>query len=353
MLRKIIHIDADCFYAAVEMRDNPSLKGRPIAVGGNADRRGVLTTANYEARQFGVRSAMSSAQALKLCPDLLILPVRMQAYKDASQQMHEVFAGYTKLIEPLSLDEAYLDVSECKAYQGSATYIAQSIKDKIKAKVGITVSAGVANTKFLAKIASDWQKPNGLFVVPPEQVERFVHELPVAKIHGVGKVSANKLHQLGIYTGADIKEAGLVFLCQRFGRFGKRLFELANGEDGREVSTERIRKSLSVERTFNEDLRGEHAKRYKLADVHQEFLLRLARLDKRYQIKNTFVKLKFSDFSTTTLEQKGSDISPVNYQELMSKALERSPLPIRLLGLGVRLIDLNSQQGQSQLSLFD
>ncbi len=199
-LRKIIHVDCDCFYAAIEMRDDPRLAGRPMAVGGSPERRGVIATCNYEARAYGVRSAMSSRHALKLCPDLLIVKPRFEAYREASREIHAIFRDYTELIEPLSLDEAYLDVSDSQWYSGSATRIAEDIRRRVARTLHITVSAGVAPNKFLAKIASDWRKPNGLFVITPGEVEAFVAALPVARLHGVGKVTADKLARLGIET---------------------------------------------------------------------------------------------------------------------------------------------------------
>ena len=205
--RKIIHIDADCFYAAVEVRDNPALKGKPIAVGGSATRRGVVATASYEARKFGVHSAMASATALKRCPGLILIPGRMAVYREASRQMQEIYVDYADLVEPLSLDEAFLDVSQSPHCRGSATLIAEEIRQRIFDRVGITVSAGIAPNKFLAKVASDWNKPNGQFVVTPDRVADFLSELPVRKIWGVGKVTAQRLEKQGIKTCADVMAA--------------------------------------------------------------------------------------------------------------------------------------------------
>ena len=194
-MRKLIHADCDCFYAAVEVRDNPDLRGRPLAVGGSPEKRGVIATCNYEARDFGVRSAMASGQALRLCPDLLIVPPRMKHYQQVSRDIHSIFSHYTDLIEPLSLDEAYLDVSGSEHCHGSATLMAKELRQKVRTDVGIIISAGVAPNKFLAKIASDWNKPDGLFVITPDQVDEFVKKLPVNKLHGVGKVTAEKLRK--------------------------------------------------------------------------------------------------------------------------------------------------------------
>jgi DNA polymerase-4 len=244
--RKIIHVDCDCFYAAIEMRDDPSLASKPLAVGGSADRRGVIATCNYEARSYGVRSAMASGQALKLCPDLLIVKPRMDVYKAVSREIQSIFRDYTDLIEPLSLDEAYLDVTASPHFAGSATRIAQDIRRRVSQELHITVSAGVAPNKFLAKIASDWKKPNGLFVITPDQVEDFVAALPVNKLHGVGKVTADKLGRLGIRTCSDLREWNKLALVKEFGSFGERLWGLARGIDDRIVHNDSRRQSVSV-----------------------------------------------------------------------------------------------------------
>ena len=218
-MRKIIHCDCDCFYAAVEMRDDPSLINIPIAIGGSSDRRGVISTCNYPAREFGIHSAMSSAQALKRCPHLKLLPGNMQKYRDASKQIFDIYREVTPLIEPLSLDEAFLDVSEVERYQGSATRIAQYLRYRVEKEVGITISAGVAPNKFLAKIASDWHKPNGMKVVAPDEIADFVEHLPVKKIHGVGVKTAEKMLGLGIETCMHVRERGPQYLAQHFGSF--------------------------------------------------------------------------------------------------------------------------------------
>jgi len=252
--RKIIHCDCDCFYASIEMRDNPELANLPIAVGGSPNRRGVVATCNYEARKYGIHSAMASATARKLCPDLIIIRPDMEKYRQASQLIHQVFQRFTELIEPLSLDEAYLDVSECEKYAGSATRIASAIRSEVHESVGITISAGIAPNKFLAKIASDWQKPNGQYVIRPDQVQSFVATLPVKKLHGVGKVTAAKMKRLGLECCEDLRNLGEEELRKHFGSFGDRLHMLSQGIDNREVQTNRVRKSLSVENTYAEDL---------------------------------------------------------------------------------------------------
>jgi DNA polymerase-4 len=253
-MKKIIHIDMDCFYAAIEMRDNPRLKNKPVAVGGNPEKRGVICSCNYIARKFGVHSAMATAKALRICPKLILLPVNMEKYRAASEKIHKIFRSFTDIIEPLSLDEAYLDVTDCKHFCGSATLIAKSIRDKINWQLKLTASAGVAPNKLLAKIASDWNKPNGQLVITPENIESFISSLPVKKIFGVGKVTAEKLTKLGIKTCADLQKISLHDLIKRFGNFGAQLYELCRGIDNREVKPNRIRKSLSVEETFMQDL---------------------------------------------------------------------------------------------------
>jgi len=352
MNRKIIHCDADCFFAAIEMRDDPSLKGRPMAVGGHSDRRGVISTCNYEAREFGIHSAMASATAMRLCPDLIIVPGNMEAYREASQSMREIFFDYTDLVEPLSLDEAFLDVTESTRCRSSATLMAEEIRQRIFEAINITVSAGVAPNKFLAKVASDWNKPNGLCVVPPSEVESFVRPLPVKMIYGVGKVTAEKLKRMGVETCADLRRFDQYELNERFGSFGQRLHNLCRGIDERPVSPSRRRKSLSVEHTYNEDLQSVDLCLAKLPDLFVELKSRLQRLDDGYQITKAFVKVKFNDFTSTTLERAGTGARLSDYRALLADAAQRQSLPVRLLGIGVRLLDLGGEERARQLDLF-
>lgn len=347
--RKIIHVDCDCFYAAIEMRDDPSLAQRPLAVGGSADRRGVISTCNYEARAFGVRSAMASAHALKLCPDLLIIKPRFEAYREASQEIHTIFRTYTDQIEPLSLDEAFLDVSGCEHFSGSATRIAQDIRRRVWQQLRITVSAGVAPNKFLAKIASDWKKPDGLFVITPDQVDDFVRVLPVAKLHGVGKVTAEKLSRLGIRDCGDLREWKRLDLVREFGAFGERLWGLARGIDERPVQVESRRQSVSVEQTYDRDLPDLNACLMRLPELLGDLEKRLARLDSGYRPGKPFVKVKFHDFTQTTLEQSGAGLALEDYASLMATAFARGGKPVRLLGIGVRLVDLRDRFEQLRL----
>ncbi|MDP2244147.1 DNA polymerase IV [Pseudomonas sp.] len=348
-LRKIIHVDCDCFYAAIEMRDDPSLAGKPLAVGGAADRRGVIATCNYQARAYGVRSAMASGHALKLCPDLLIVKPRMDAYKTVSREIQAIFREYTELIEPLSLDEAYLDVSDSPHFAGSATRIAQDIRRRVSQELHITVSAGVAPNKFLAKIASDWKKPNGLFVITPDQVEAFVAALPVNKLHGVGKVTADKLARRGIRTCADLREWRKLGLVKEFGSFGERLWGLARGIDERAVQTDSRRQTVSVETTYDQDLPDLSSCLAQLPQLLEELARRMARLDTSYRPDKPFVKIKFHDFTQTTLEQAGAGRDLDSYKLLLSAAFTRGNKPVRLLGVGVRLHDLRGRHEQFEL----
>jgi len=340
--RKIIHCDCDCFYASIEMRDNPALCGKPIAVGGSPERRGVVATCNYEAREFGIHSAMASATARRLCPDLIIIRTDMDKYRLASSQIHEIFQRYTDLIEPLSLDEAFLDVSDCDEFRGSATRIAEAIRNEVREVVGITISAGIAPNKFLAKIASDWNKPDGQFAVLPNDVDDFVAKLAVKKIHGVGKVTAAKMHRLNLRTCKDLQNFGADALTEHFGSFGERLFELSRGIDNRPVSTDRIRKSVSVENTFDTDLPDLDSSLEAMLGLLPKLELRLKRLDNHYSIKKQFVKLKFHDFVTTTVEMLSEDTNPENYRTLCEQGFARGERAVRLIGVGVRVEPLEN-----------
>lgn len=343
--RKIIHIDADCFYAAIEMRDDPSLCELPIAIGGPADTRSVLATANYVARSYGVRSAMPTAMALRLCPSLKVLPGNMAKYRQASELMHEVFREYTTIIEPLSLDEAYLDVTHADACQGSATLIAQAIREKIFAKVGITVSAGVASNKFLAKVASDWQKPNGLTVVTPEQQDEFVAAVPVKRISGVGKVAQERLAKLGVETCADLQTLDFALLQKAFGSMAFRLSQFALGIDDRPVSTSRERKSISVEHTFAKDLQGLAEGVAVLPKLLQELEQRMKGRNFEARLNKYYLKLKFDDFTQTTIERPIKEkLSVQIFNELFQQAYQRQQKPIRLVGVGYRLMTESPQQ---------
>ncbi|CAM4154749.1 DNA polymerase IV [Pseudoalteromonas ostreae] len=350
-MKKFIHIDMDCFYAAVEMRDNPALANVPLAIGGNS-RRGVLSTANYLAREYGVRSAMSNYRAKQLCPDLVIVPGRMQVYKQASSQIRAVFKRYTDLIEPLSLDEAYLDVTDSNACQGSATLMAEQIRADIFAATGLTASAGIAPIKFIAKIASDENKPNGQFVVLPEQVDDFLAQLPLGKIPGVGKVTLEKLNLKGLYTGADVRAKGVNWMQQHVGNFGVSLYQKCAGLHIGKVSTERTRKSLSVEHTYEYNKTSLQACLDQLPILLAELQRRLTKQQLEQRINKLSVKVKFANFVVTSADQTCHRLDETILVELLSKAYQRGlQQPVRLLGVGVGV--KNEPQQHVQLSILD
>ena len=349
-VRKIIHCDCDCFYASVEMRDDPSLRGRPLAVGGRAEQRGVVATCNYEARRYGIHSAMATAQAVKLCPDLILIPPNMEKYRIASRQIMDIYRDYTDLVEPLSLDEAYLDVTNSPHCKGSATLIAQEIRRRIFETVGITASAGVAPNKFVAKIASDWNKPDGLFLVRPDEVDAFVAVLPVKKLFGVGKVTAAKLHRLGAQTCGDLRDWNMDKLQQHFGSFGARLYDLCRGIDDRDVNPVRERKSISTEETYTPDVPDLDGCLALLPDLYEHLLGRIKRNNAEKFINKLFVKIKFADFQRTTVECVGYAPNMTMFRHLMETGWLRASRPVRLLGVGVRLSDTETVE---QLSLFD
>lgn len=352
--RKIIHVDFDAFYASIEIRDNPKLQGLPIAVGGDPAHRGVIATCSYEARRFGIHSAMASSHALRLCPSLRIITPRFAAYKEASAEARAIFAKYTDLIEPLSLDEAYLDVTHATAFRGSATLIANAIRQEIEQTLHVTASAGVAPNKFLAKVASDWNKPNGTFVITPNEVLDFLFELPVKKIPGVGKVTADKLKKRGIETCGQIRDYSMTHLTRWFGSFGESLWHMAHGIDNRPVVSHRRRKSLSVEHTFDRDLTTKAQVLEKLPLLIAEFSERLARLDNSYQPTKRIVKVKFSDFTQTTLEESIVHhlTASEQFEQMILAARQRQAKNIRLLGVGVKLNDQSGGEHLQQLLLF-
>ncbi|MBC1188518.1 MULTISPECIES: DNA polymerase IV [Kluyvera] len=340
-MRKIIHIDMDCFFAAVEMRDNPALRDIPIAIGGSRVQRGVISTANYPARKFGVRSAMPTGMALKLCPHLTLLPGRFEAYREASNHIREIFSRYTSLIEPLSLDEAYLDVSASPHCHGSATLMAQEIRQTIFNELSLTASAGVAPVKFLAKIASDLNKPNGQFVLTPDEVPGFLKTLPLGKIPGVGKVSAAKLESMGLRTCEDVQNSDLAMLLKRFGKFGRILWERSHGIDEREIHNDRQRKSIGVERTLEEDIHEWADCEAIVERLYPELERRLAKVRPDLRIARQGIKLKFNDFQQTTQEHvwpklTKDDLLATAYQSWQERRAGRG---VRLVGLHVTLLD--------------
>ena len=334
-MRKIIHIDMDCFYAAVEMRERPELAGRPLAVGGG-ERRGVVTTCNYAAREYGVRSAMPGFMARERCPQLVFLPVRFELYRAESARIRGILGRYTRLVEPLSLDEAYLDVSHQERY---AWDLAREIRAEILRATGLSASAGVAPNKMLAKIASDWRKPNGQFAVTPGQVESFMAGLPVRKIHGVGPKSAEKFAALGIETCGQLQRLELAELVRRFGRWGEELHRLCRGRDERPVVADRVRKSLSNERTFSEHLTTLEACRAALDPLLDELRDELAAKAAGRAPRKAVVKVKFADFSVVTRECLAASPERATFQALLERAYGEGGQPVRLLGAGVRFAD--------------
>jgi|TARA_B100001093_G_scaffold83799_1_gene75300 DNA polymerase-4 len=352
--KKIIHIDMDCFYAAVEMRENPHLFGKPIAVGGNSEnRRGVLCTCNYEARKYGVRSAMPTFLALQKCPDLIVLPVRFDLYREVSQQVNEIYQRYTELIEPLSLDEAYLDVSHQKRY---ASIIAKEIRNTILKETGLSASAGIAASKFLAKIASDWNKPDGQLTIQPSEQEEFLKELPISKIWGVGKVTANRLYNRGIQTCGDIQKKTKEELVYDFGSLGIELWQLSRGIDNRPVNNKRPRKSLSNERTYPHDFKKIEGCIEQIpelfSELEKDLLKKDLEVDKPWKV---FIKLKFEDFSTTTAESILTEpISAKPFYPLLETAWSRGKnRGVRLIGLGIRFQEEWSKIPSTQMELFE
>ena len=332
-VRKIIHVDMDAFYASVEQRDDPSLKGRPVAVG-YPERRGVVAAASYEARQFGVRSALPSVTALKKCPDLIFKPPRFDVYKAVSRQIHKIFSDYTSLIEPLSLDEAYLDVTENLRGIETASATAREIRARILEETGLTASAGISYCKFIAKLASDFRKPNGQYVVPPDKGAAFVEALPVTKFYGVGPVTAAKMHKLGIQTGADLRAQTLEFLQRHFGKSGPWYYEIARGRDERPVRPDRERKSSGSETTFSEDLVDPdkiEAGVLAMADEVWAWCEKTGRL-----ARTVTVKIKWADFKQSTRSQSFPWLidSRAKIHEA-SRGLIRSVYP---LPRGVRLV---------------
>ncbi len=340
--RKIIHVDMDAFYASVEQMDNPELRGKPVAVGGS-ETRGVVSAASYEARKFGVRSALSGALAKKYCPEIIFVRPRFDRYKEISNKIRKIFLDYTDLVEPLSLDEAYLDVTQNKKGNPSATLIAQEIRRRIYEETGLTASAGISINKFIAKVASDYNKPNGQKTVTPDEVIAFLEALPIGKFYGVGKVTRDKMYQLGIFTGFDLKQKPLEFLEKHFGKSGIYYYYIVRGIHNSEVKPERVAKSVATEHTFNENLTSEIFMEEKLETIAAELERRL----KRYGIagKTVTLKIKYSDFTlqtrSKTLPYFISDKSLLfdTAKELLYQ--ERMKDSVRLLGISLN--NLNTE----------
>ncbi|MDO8844019.1 DNA polymerase IV [Methylicorpusculum sp.] len=355
-IKKIIHIDMDAFFAAIEQRDFPEYRDKPLIVGGNPCSRGVVATCNYEARQYGIHSAMSCAKALQLCPHALFVKPRFEAYRSVSNTIRTIFAEFTPIFEPLSLDEAYLDVTDSADYQGSATRIALAIKTRIQEETGLTASAGISYNKFLAKIASDINKPDGLFVITPDQGLAFVEQLPIGKFHGIGKATEKKMHQLGVYSGNDLRKLSLTHLQQHFGKAGVYYYHIARAIDDRPVKWDRITKSVGVEITLPEDI-----------DDGDEILTQLTALLEKAQTKLTDKNLQAS---TLTLKVKYFDFKQITrsrtFQEAISEKMDSTALfkdllkstdvgtkKVRLLGVTLSsLNDLEPESVAKQIDLF-
>lgn len=346
-MRKIIHIDMDCFYAAIEERDDPSLRGKALAVAGKS-RRSVLTTANYEARKFGCRSAMPVFKALELCPHLRIVPVRFDAYRAESSRIRAIFGRFTEMIEPLSLDEAYLDVSHL---QSSGAAVAREIRAQIFEETGLTASAGISCNKLIAKIASDWNKPNGQYEVKPEDVPAFIAALPVGRLWGVGGKMRAKLSAIGVETCADLQKLDQIELARRFGKWGLELWQLCRGIDDRAVTADRTRKSLSSETTFTENIQVLPALIPPMRGMIEGLAEDLAGKHSDRTIRSLVVKLKFADFERTTAERAWHVLDATIFEELLIEAWKRgNNRAVRLLGVGVRFED---PKEEAQLEFFD
>ncbi len=357
--RKIIHIDMDAFFASVEQRDQPELRGRPVIVGGQPDSRGVVAACSYEARRFGIHSAMPASRAYRLCPEAVFIKPRFTAYREVSDQIHQVFKRYTDLVEPLSLDEAYLDVSKTPDYQGSATLIARAIKQQIKEETGLTASAGVSYNKFLAKIASDMDKPDGLYLITPEQGLDFIRQLPIGKFYGIGRATENKMQSLGIMNGADLGLWSEADLVERFGKAGRYYYSIAQGIDERPVRNSRVRKSLGREHTYARDLCSRNEIKDSLRVIEDE--LKKLMLEKKLSGQTLTLKVKYEDFEQVTRSQTQAEtITPsTQLDTVIDSLLEKTEVgerAVRLLGLTLSslhpLSGEQTNQPVSQLGLF-
>ncbi|EIM76780.1 DNA polymerase IV [Nitritalea halalkaliphila LW7] len=349
--RKIIHVDMDAFFASVEQRDHPELRGKPVAVGGDGE-RGVVAAASYEARAYGVRSAMPGKLAIRKCPHLLFVPPRFSVYKEVSQQVQEIFFSFTDFVEPLSLDEAFLDVTENKFGYKSAIYMAYLIRKRIFQETGLTASAGVSYNKFLAKTASDLRKPNGQAVILPEDAAEFLERLPVEKFYGVGKVTAAKLNRFGIYSGADLKSFSLAFLTKHFGKSGQHYYQIVRGIHDSPVQPDRMRKSISVESTFEQDISARNELDFALQRLLEDLKKRLRK--QGLKGRTAVLKLKYSDFSQQTRSRSQEHYIPEEALEEFYRALlEQEPLkqPIRLMGVGLQKLNTQPEQHGVQLHI--
>ena len=355
--RLILHVDMDAFYASVEVREQPGLAGRPVIVGGSPRGRGVVSAANYEARRFGIHSAMPTARAMRLCPDAVCLPGRMSLYASVSRQIREIFDRYSPLVEPLSLDEAFLDVTESQRLFGTATEIANAIKRAISDELSLVASVGIAPNKFIAKIASDLDKPDGFVEVKPEEVQAFLDPLPVSRVWGVGKATGKELDRLGINTIAQLRQQSEAVLQDRFGKFGTHLWRLANGMDDRPVVSDSEAKSISNETTFDSDISNRDTLRAWLMELTEQVCWRLRQHD--LFGRTVQIKLRFADFSTITRSHTLPEATQQTKQvwqavmALFDKAMQSESRRLRLVGVGVSGLIDTAQRPQVQTDMFE
>ncbi len=350
--RKIIHIDMDAFFASVEQRDHPEYQGKPVIVGGLPDKRGVVAACSYEARQFGIHSAMPSSTAYRLCPNAIFLRPHIDNYREVSIKIQSIFKRYTDLVEPLSLDEAYLDVTECTEFQGSATLIARSIKKTIKDETDLTASAGVSYNKFLAKIASDMDKPDGLYLITPEQGSDFVEQLPVRKFHGIGKATEAKMRALGISCGADLRQWKENLLIKKFGKAGRYYYQISRGIDERPVRNNRIRKSIGSETTFQEDLNDVDVMLSKLKGLSEKVFLKLC--EKDMAARTVTLKVKYNNFElvTRSITRESSFKNTDEIMSILSELIQKTEVSVRkvrLLGVSTSTLEPVNQASNGHI----
>ena len=356
MTRKIIHIDMDAFFASVEQRDEPELRGKPVIVGGRPERRGVVAACSYEARKFGIHSAMSSSRAIQLCKEAIFIAPRFEAYREASSQIHAIFNEFTKLIEPLSLDEAYLDVTEKAQQLGSATAVAVEIKRLIKERVNLTASAGISYNKFLAKIASDMDKPDGIYVIRPESAQAFIEQLDIRKFYGVGKVTEKKMHALKIFNGADLKKKSEIELQTHFGKSGSYYYNVARGIDMRPVKAHRVRKSIGCETTFEGNVINKQEVWNKLIALAERVEKTLD--EKQLCVRTITLKVKYADFNLITRSVTNPRVIETKKQimEILPNLLKKTEVgkrPIRLIGISASNLIAKKHNMTAEESVLD
>ena len=350
--RKIIHIDMDSFFASIEIRDNPNLKNKPVAVGGKANERGVLTTCNYIARKYGLHSAMSSKIAIQLCKNLIILPVDIAKYRKISKEIFKIFRCYSKKIEPVSIDEAFLDVSESRYCQGDPEEMARQIRSCIKNDFGITASAGISSNKLIAKICSDWKKPDSQFSICDDEIQNFIKTVSLKSIPGIGRVNFKKCKNLNMKSCNDLQKMSKDELIKIFGSYGYTLFNLVRGIDNRELETNRTRKSISVEDTFLHDLNDTNSCKQQLSILYIKLIERCKSSNVSInEVKEIFLKIKFNDFEIITRQKKSCNIELSEFNNLFDSNLVKIIKPIRLLGIGFKLNDKKAEP--SQFDIFN